>query len=68
MSLASFSFDWRISAYVVCFGMLKRLTVWLDTSTLKALAKMGKDQDRPVGWLVRKIVEDHIEKQEKPKP
>jgi hypothetical protein len=48
--------------------MLKRLTVWFDTSTLKALARIGKEQDRPVGWLIRKIVEEYVEKQEKPKP
>ena len=47
--------------------MLKRTTVWLDSVTLKELAKMGKEQDRPVGYLIRKIVEDHVAQRDKGK-
>lgn len=36
---------------------LKRYSVWLDSGTLKALEKMAKTEDRPVGWLIRKAVE-----------
>jgi len=47
--------------------MLRRLTVWLDTSTLKELARMGKERDRPIGYLVRKIVEEYVAQRDKGK-
>jgi predicted transcriptional regulator len=42
--------------------MLKRTTVWLDTAELKKLAKLGKELDRPVAWLIRKAVSELLKK------
>jgi predicted transcriptional regulator len=43
--------------------MLKRTTVWLDTAELKQLAKLGKELDRPVAWLIRKAVSELLKKE-----
>ena len=40
--------------------MLKRHTVWIDTKDLKQLADWAKKEDRPIGWLIRKIVVDAL--------
>jgi predicted transcriptional regulator len=42
-----------------------RFTFWLDKTTVAALEKMGKAQDRPVSWYIRKAVEEFVERQEK---
>ena len=39
---------------------LKRYSVWLESGTLKTLEKIAKTEDRPVGWLVRKAVEEFV--------
>ena len=46
-------------------GMLKRHTVWLNTKDLKQLANWAKKEDRPVGWLIRKIVVDALKARRK---
>lgn len=38
-------------------------TVRLDEKTLAALKKIGEKQDRTVGWLVRKAVEEYVERE-----
>jgi predicted transcriptional regulator len=40
--------------------MLARFSVWLEDKTLKRLEEIGKLEDRPIGWLVRKAVEEFV--------
>ena len=47
--------------YMICFGMI-RWSIWLDEKTVAALKKIGAEMERPVGWLVRKAVEEFIER------
>jgi hypothetical protein len=47
--------------YIVCLGMI-RWSIWLDEKTIAALKKIGAEMERPVGWLVRKAVEEFIER------
>jgi predicted transcriptional regulator len=42
--------------------MLKRFSIWLDTKTLDELKKIAKHQERPLGWLIRKAVEEFVAK------
>jgi predicted transcriptional regulator len=42
--------------------MLVRFSIWLDKRTVAVLKKMGAEMQRPVGWLVRKAVEEFIER------
>ena len=35
----------------------------LERSQYERLQKMGEEQDRPVSWLIRKAVEEFLEKQ-----
>lgn len=46
-------------------GMLKRFSIWLESKTIEDLKKIGKQQDRPVGWLIRKAVEEFVERSKK---
>jgi len=39
-----------------------RFTIWLDKKTVAALKNMGEKQERPVGWIIRKAVEDMVSK------
>ena len=39
--------------------MLKRITVWLDASTLAKLRKIAKTKERTMGWLLRKAAEEY---------
>jgi len=34
--------------------MLKRLTIWIDTATLKKLKELAKREERSVGWIIRR--------------
>jgi hypothetical protein len=43
--------------------VLKRLTVWIEQSTLVKLKQIAKKQDRSVGWLIRKAAEEFAEKE-----
>lgn len=47
--------------YMVRLGMI-RWSIWLDEKTVAALKKIGAEMERPVGWLVRKAVEEFIER------
>jgi predicted transcriptional regulator len=42
--------------------MLVRFSIWLDKKTVAALKEIGKQMERPVGWIIRKAVEDFIER------
>jgi predicted transcriptional regulator len=42
-----------------------RQSSWLSQSTLDALKRISEKQERPVGWLIRKAVEEFVAKQEK---
>lgn len=42
--------------------MLKRLSIWLDPATIKRLREMAKAQDRPVGWMIRKLLQEAVKK------
>ncbi|MGA2645756.1 MAG: ribbon-helix-helix protein, CopG family [Candidatus Sulfotelmatobacter sp.] len=37
-----------------------RFTIWLDKKTVEVLKALGEKQERPVGWLIRKAVEDMV--------
>jgi hypothetical protein len=39
-----------------------RFSIWLDKKTIASLKEISKQMDRPVGWIIRKAVEDFIEK------
>ncbi len=39
---------------------LKRYSLWLQVETIRALKKLAKDQDRPVGYLIRKAMERFV--------
>jgi predicted transcriptional regulator len=43
--------------------MLQRFSIWLDKKTIETLKEIGKKMERPVGWLVRKAVEDFIRRE-----
>ena len=47
--------------YMVRSDMI-RWSIWLDEKTVAALKKMGAEMERPIGWLVRKAVEEFIER------
>ena len=40
-------------------------TVRLDEKTLAVLKKIAEKQDRPVGWLIRKAVEEFVKRESK---
>jgi len=42
--------------------MLQRFSIWLDKKTITSLKEIGKQIDRPIGWIIRKAVEDFIER------
>jgi predicted transcriptional regulator len=42
--------------------MLKRFSIWLDNKTLAELKQIAKSQERPIGWLIRKAVEEFVAK------
>jgi predicted transcriptional regulator len=42
--------------------MLKRFSIWLDSKTLTELKHVAKLQDRPIGWLIRRAVEEFVAK------
>jgi predicted transcriptional regulator len=42
--------------------MLKRFSIWLESKTIEELKRIAKQQDRPVGWVIRKAVEDAVER------
>jgi hypothetical protein len=40
--------------------MLTRFRLWLGKKTIARLKKMGEEKDRPVGWIIRKAVEEFV--------
>jgi hypothetical protein len=52
--------------YMVRLGMV-RWSIWLDEKTVAALKKIGDEEDRPVGWLIRKAVEEFIQRRKQGK-
>lgn len=46
-----------------CLVMLQRVSIWLDKKSIASLKEIGQGMDRPVGWIIRKAVEDFIERQ-----
>jgi predicted transcriptional regulator len=42
--------------------MLQRFSIWLDKKTITTLKEIGKEMERPVGWIVRKAVGEFIER------
>jgi predicted transcriptional regulator len=46
-----------------CSKHMVRQSLWLTPETLDALKKIGQREDRPVGWLIRKAVEEFVERQ-----
>jgi len=47
--------------------VLKRLTIWVEESTLADLKRIAVIKDRSVGWLVRKAATDLAKKEAKKK-
>jgi predicted transcriptional regulator len=47
-------------------GMI-RWSIWLDEKTVAALKKIGEEVERPVGWLIRKAVEEFIQRRKQGK-
>jgi hypothetical protein len=41
--------------------MLKRFLIWIDKKTLASLKAIGKQKERPVGWIMRKAIEEFVE-------
>lgn len=41
--------------------MLQRFSIWIDTKTLASLKAIGKEKERPVGWIMRKAIEEYVE-------
>jgi predicted transcriptional regulator len=44
-------------------GSVEIQTVRLEKDTLAALKRLAEKQDRPVGWLIRKAVEEFVERE-----
>jgi predicted transcriptional regulator len=40
--------------------VLKRITIWIETSTAAGLKKIAKEKERPVGYLIRKAAEEYV--------
>jgi transposase len=45
--------------------MMIRWSIWLDKKTVTVLKAMGEKRERSVGWIIRKAVEDFIERRKK---
>jgi predicted transcriptional regulator len=45
--------------------MMIRWSIWLDKKTVAVLKAIGEQMERPVGWIIRKAVEDFIERRKK---
>lgn len=43
--------------------MLKRFSIWLENKSIEDLKELSKVKERPIGWIVRKAVEEYIERQ-----
>jgi predicted transcriptional regulator len=42
--------------------MLRRFNGWLDKWMVDALKRLAKEDDRPVGWIVRQAVREYLER------
>lgn len=40
--------------------MLKRFSIWLESKTIEDLKRIAKQEERPIGWVIRKAVEDFV--------
>jgi len=40
--------------------MLKRFSIWLESKTIDDLKRIAKLKERPIGWVIRKAVEDFV--------
>ena len=45
--------------------MLQRFSIWIDKKTLASLKVIGKQKERPVGWIMRKAIEEFVESAKK---
>ena len=45
--------------------MLQRFSIWIDKKTLTSLKAIGKEKERPVGWIMRKAIEEFVENSKK---
>ncbi len=41
------------------------ITIWFDKATIESLKKIAKRDDLPVGWLLRKVMKEFIDREEK---
>jgi predicted transcriptional regulator len=44
-----------------------RQSLWVSQETLDELKKIAEREDRPVGWLIRRAVEQFVEREKKGK-
>jgi hypothetical protein len=42
-------------------AMLQRFSIWIDKKTLASLKAISKEKERPVGWIMRKAIEEFVE-------
>ena len=45
--------------------MLQRFSIWIDKKTLASLKVIGKQKERPVGWIMRKAIEEYVDNEKK---
>ena len=43
-------------------GEMMRQTIWLERTAVATLKQIGVREDRPVGWLIRRAVQQFIER------
>ena len=39
------------------------ITIWFDKFTIESLRKIANRQDLPVGWLIRKVMKEFIDRE-----
>lgn len=42
-----------------------RWSIWLDNKTVEVLKTLGKQAQRPVGWLIREAVLEYVQRKSK---
>ncbi|MGH2508443.1 MAG: hypothetical protein ACRDHZ_13745 [Ktedonobacteraceae bacterium] len=40
---------------------MRQFSIWLQPETLAELSRISKEAKRPVGFLIREIIEEHVE-------
>jgi predicted transcriptional regulator len=48
--------------YTVLYVKRTLTAIRLDPDQLKALSKIGQREDRPISWLIRKAIDEFLER------